>query len=272
MGEPRPFVYIAALRRSGSTVLSELLTRLPTSFIFREPELASGRFARKPDDTEALRALGIDLAAFESRWRGWFRRRVARRRPGALVRGFRDTVAGPMSEHVQQVGVKEIAHSGWQHYQQVFPDMRVIVLGRDPRDIYLSMLDRRDKGVGKLAGQTLPPQRAAELLMPEFERQRAMVEDAGALSMTYERLCIDPAAFNAIAAHIDSPLKEPGRAGAFNESNPQRTDEAALHDGALTAKRIGRWRREENPDRLQAAHQLFDLMRPYAEFWGYEPR
>ena len=270
MGEPRPFVYIAALRRSGSTVLSELLTQLPTSFVFREPELASGRFARKPDDTSALRAHGIDLEHFEARWRGWFRRRIARRRPGTLVRGFRDAVVNPLSERVQQVGVKEITHTGWRHYQQNFTNMRVIVLGRDPRDIYLSMLDRRDKGVGKLAGQTLPPERAAELLMPEFAYQREMVEEAGAMRVTYERLCTDANVFAEIAAHIESPLNKPGRAGAFNEANPQRTDEAALHEGALTAKRIDRWRHETDTDRLDAAHRLFELMRPYAAFWGYE--
>ena len=40
--------------------------------------------------------------------------------------------------------------------------MHVIVLGRDPRDIYLSMLDRRRKGVGNLKGESLTPRRAAE--------------------------------------------------------------------------------------------------------------
>jgi len=43
----KPFIYIAALPRSGSTVLSEFLTQLPQAFIFHEPRFASGEAAFK---------------------------------------------------------------------------------------------------------------------------------------------------------------------------------------------------------------------------------
>ena len=149
--------------------------------------------------------------------------------------------------------------------------MRVILLGRDPRDIYLSMLDRRRKGVGNLKGETLTPQRAAELLLPEFEYQRAMADALPTLTLTYERLCTDPDVFESIRAHCDSPLERPGDAGRFNEANPQRQDEAAIHAGAVTKKRIARWRTIDDPETERDCAEVFERMQTYADFWGYTP-
>ncbi len=45
-----PFIYIAGMRRTGTTLLSELLTSSPYSFIFREPHIGKNTFRVKPDD------------------------------------------------------------------------------------------------------------------------------------------------------------------------------------------------------------------------------
>jgi hypothetical protein len=250
-------------------VLAELLTDPPRSFVFREPGVARGRYELHPDDADTLRPLGTDPRAFHDRWRGFVRRRIARHAPARFVRAFCDELVTPLSARVEQIGVKEIAHDGWERCARAFPGMRVVVLGRDPRDIYLSMLDRRRKNVGHLTGE-LTPERAASLLLPEFTRQRAMIDALPSLAITYERLCTDPTAFDDIRAHVDSPLEHPGDAGRFNEANPQRRDEAAIHAGALTTKRTARWRTVEDPDLRAQCRELFDRMRDYAEFWGYE--
>ncbi|GAB4519461.1 MAG: hypothetical protein Tsb0013_23300 [Phycisphaerales bacterium] len=250
-------------------MLSELLTDPPRSFIFREPGIARGRYELHPDDIDALRPFGGRPGEFKLRWSRWLRRRVARNAPSRFVRAFRDELIAPLADHIEQLGVKEIAHEGWQRYADAFPDMRVIVLGRDPRDIYLSMLDRRRKGVGQLKGETLTPRRAAELLLPEFEHQLEMAERLPTLNITYERLCTDPSAFDDIRTHVDSPQDRPGDAGRFNEANPQRRDEAAIHHGTLTNKRTDRWRRVDDEQTRDACEQLFEHMRAYAEYWGY---
>jgi hypothetical protein len=74
----RPFVFIASLRRTGSTVLSEALTELPYSFIFREPRLDMNWFNLKPSDAAQLKELGIDLVAFARKHRlaAFFSRRL----------------------------------------------------------------------------------------------------------------------------------------------------------------------------------------------------
>lgn len=255
-----PFVYIAALRRSGSTILSELLTDPPRSFIFREPNLARGRFDLKPDDAELFRGMGLDLEAFSRKWCGWRKRR--------LVAGFRKDVVRPLEGKVQQIGVKEIMHDHWRSYLRQFPAMRVVVLARDPRDIYLSILERRAKGVNASADDTTP-EIAATNLMRQFEHQRAMLDECQSMWITYDTLCSDPGAFDRVRTFVDSPLTTAGKAGRFNEKNPVRSSEAAIHGGAVTTKRVGRWQTESNPELRDKAQRVFELMRPYAEFFGF---
>ena len=59
-----PFVYIATLRRTGSTILAGALTHLPYAFIFREPRFADGKLGLKPEDIELFRAKDIDLREY----------------------------------------------------------------------------------------------------------------------------------------------------------------------------------------------------------------
>ena len=265
MPPPRPFIYIAALRRSGSTLLSELLTDFPRAFIFREPGFARGRYELKQDDAERFATLGIDLPALASS-------RLARTPASRLVGSFRRRVVDAAPPSVEQIGVKEIRHEHWQRYADAFPDLRAIVLGRDPRDIYLSMLDRQRKGVGLLKDESLTPHRAAELLTEEFDHQRdilrALPPDR-TMTITYERLCTDQTAVGEILAFADSPLNQPGQAGGFNERNEQRKDEAAVHGGAVTTRRVERWRDETDTRRRDLAEQLFGIMTDYAAFWRY---
>ena len=62
--QERAFIYIAALRRSGSTVLAEALTSLPYSFIFREPPLGRDRINFKESEIVELAEHEIDLKTF----------------------------------------------------------------------------------------------------------------------------------------------------------------------------------------------------------------
>lgn len=59
-----PFIYVSSLMRTGSTVLSEALTRFPYSFIFREPHLGKNYFALKDLDTELFAERDVDLRRF----------------------------------------------------------------------------------------------------------------------------------------------------------------------------------------------------------------
>jgi len=257
-----PFIYIAALRRSGSTILSELLTDPPTSFIFREPNLGRRRFDAKPDDVELLRSLGIDLPAFITRWSGWRKR--------WMIRGFNKELMPQLAARFQQVGVKEIFNEHWRTYHRQFPNMKIIVLARDPRDLYLSIRERRRKGVNAAHGD-VTPEEVSDHLNKQFALQRQMLETCDCLPITYETLCADPTAFDKVKAFVQSPLAAAGRAGRFNENNPVRQGEAAIHSGAITTNRVARWQKEQDPTGVAEAHQAMALMPDYNKFWGYSP-
>ena len=97
----RPFVYIASLRRTGSTVLAEALTSCPTSFIFREPELGRGRFNLRPGDAELFADHGVDLNALQDQFSGRsisrsIRARMSGRLP-SLVAAFKSQVMDPLA-------------------------------------------------------------------------------------------------------------------------------------------------------------------------------
>ena len=255
-----PFIYIAALRRSGSTILSELLTDPPTSFIFREPNLGRRRFDTKPDDVELFRKYNIDLEAFAKRWSGWRKR--------WMIRGFREELMPQLAARFKQIGVKEIFNDHWRAYHRQFPQMKIIVLARDPRDLYLSIRERRRKGVNAAQGDVTPAEVSGHLNQ-QFALQRQMLETCDCLPITYETLCSDPTAFDKVRAFVQSPLATAGRAGRFNESNPVRQGEAAIHSGSITTNRVARWQKEQDPAAISESHQAMALMPDYNKFWGY---
>ena len=88
---------IAAVRRTGSTLLAELLTELPRAFVFREPKLFRGRVALKPDDLARLRtqaAVRLPAAPADQR----------REDPVQAALRFREQVVDPVA-----LGVGDVA-------------------------------------------------------------------------------------------------------------------------------------------------------------------
>lgn len=268
----RPFVYIASLRRTGSTVLAESLTSFPTSFIFREPELCYGRFNLRLGDASLFERHGVDLKAFRRRFAGRtisraIRSRLTGRLP-SLVAAFRSEVIEKLSGVVSQFGVKEIRHDGWESYLEHFPDTRIILTARDPRDIYISLYHRVRQEKGTWQGP-FGPQAVADDLLGEFRRQMEMIQRSKCLEVKYEDLCCDPGVIERVRLFVDSPMSHVGKIGGFSASNPQRREEFDLHADRITDKRVRRWASETDAALLEAANKTFALMGEYCEFWGY---
>lgn len=259
----RPFVFLACMQRSGSTVLAEALTQLPRAFVFREPGFGFGRARFFPEDREAWKALGVDLDAF--------RRRAAAEGAGdpeTVVRAFREEVYPLLKKRVDQVGVKEIRLDGWELLLDAFPDARVVMTGRDPRDLYLSLRERVVER-GKDWPGRFGPESVARRLLETFRHQRAIAQRTEALLVRYEDLCTDPGVVRNVLAFVESPLSEPGEIGAFNRKHPRRAYEAALHGERLSPQRVGRHLRVSDRRVCEECRRMFALMREYARFWGY---
>lgn len=274
MGEglEKPFIYIASLRRTGSTVLAEALTSFPTSFVFREPELCQGRFNLRPGDASLFARFDVDLPAFQRRYAGRtisraIRSRVAGRLP-SLVAPFKSEVLQKLRSVVSQVGVKEIRHLGWESYLEHFPETRIVLTGRDPRDIYISLHHRVRQGKGTWRG-ALTPKAVAEDLLAEFQHQVDMAERTQSMRVKYEDLCVDPGVIERVRRFVESPLSDVGVIGGFSATNPHRREEYDLHADRITDQRVRRWASETDSALLRAANEVFARMGNYRDFWEY---
>jgi len=267
-----PFVFIGGLRRSGTTMMSEVLTEIPYAFIFREPGLARGTFNVKAGDATQFRALGTDLESFrrqEIRTSGnRLRRRLGLYR-GQPVRQFRDHVLPQLLRIVQQIGVKEICHAGWHHYVRWFPDLRMIHIGRDPRDIYISLHSRFMRGKSGWKG-SFTPKTVSRHLNREFSYLCSMEQSVESMRVRYEDVCQDEELLTEVMKFARSPIPGIGAVGGFLSTNEKRRSEHDLHGYAITDRRVARWRQSKDDTLVEAAHDCMHRMEGYCESWGYQ--
>jgi hypothetical protein len=252
-------VLIAATRRTGSTLTAEALTELPRAFIFREPALFRGQNVVKDPDADLLKArLGLDISQAGSR---------ERRIPAEAARRFLDDVAGPLRRVVEQVGIKEVRFG--PRWREVLEELeragpvRVVALGRDPRDQYLSLAYLRRGGTVHLRGDFGPPAVAADIAR-EHVFLREIVDATGAMRVRYEDLCADPGVIDAIRSFVDSPVRAGGDIGLFKDRN------RVIHGREVTELRVARWQRESDRGLLAEAEETAALLADYRAFWGYD--
>jgi len=115
----KPFLYIAGLFRSGTTLVQELLTEKDVSFIFHEPRFGDGWWQFQEHDRNYLRThWNLELPAYlpnvGETW-DWFQKQDI------------------------QIGAKEIRNAkGRFYYDTWMGNMRFIVVDRDPADVFIS--------------------------------------------------------------------------------------------------------------------------------------
>jgi hypothetical protein len=264
----RPFVYIAALIRSGSTLLSELLTQLPYSYVFHEPHLGRNLLTWDAVDLARWREKGVNL----DRRQGPIKLaallyRALKVRPDFVLQTVRRGAFREAARHAIQLGVKETRNDGWRQYLRHFPNLKVLLTGRDPRDVYLSLHERKFQNP-QIVGMLKPENLAADL-MREFRFQMEMRGAVDCLAVRYEDLCTDPGLLLSVKNFIGSPIPDSGPVGAFMQLKAEKRREYDLHGGRVSARQVDRWRREKDPQALAGAWELHKRMQPYVDFWGY---
>lgn len=255
-------------------MLSEALTQLPRSFIIMEPYWGLNSFSvRKPVYVQLARQ-GIDLDRF-LRIRRPMAFLIRRLRPLGIMQDFmireakRALFPQLRAIGVQQVGVKEVKHKGWEHYVRHFPDMKMIMLGRDPRDLYISAYRKWQYGTMLWHGP-FTPSTAAEQFHAHFLRQVQMHEHVDSIQIRYEELCTDPSVVRDILSFIESPLERAGEVGQFMQLNPKRQHEHLKHGNVISNRSLNQWQREEDRALVEDAFAFAGLMRSYTSFWGYD--
>ena len=241
--------------RTGSTVVQEALTKLPYSFIFHEPQLCRNKFDIKD---RFLNELKVDVKKLM--------------RP-PTIEVFATKVMPKLEKHIKQIGVKEIENAGWRNYVKYFPDIKIILMGRNPRDVYISIhywFARKKTNKWK-DGRVLTPEVLFQGLKKDFEMQKIMRMEYGAVKVRYEDLCLRPDITIArIKEYVVSPIPDVGEVGGFLSNNPKRVGEYDLHGNEITDSRVYRWKREPDKKLVKKAHGFRELMVDYCKFWGYK--
>lgn len=253
----KPFIYLASLRRTGSKVLSEALTLPPYSFIFREPRLGSRKFRVRPVDVEIFSKHGIDLQTFAQR--------LSVVKGDLAVECFKNEFLPALQQVFPQIGIKEIRHKRWRKIHRAFPNMKVVLTGRDPRDIYLSLCHKaveRKKAIE--VGGPLTPANVAENLKQEFKHQMEMFRSLPCCKVRYEDFCTDSRVFRSIKAFVGSDIPDMGIIGQLSKYDN------LVHGHRVTDMRVYRWKNEPDEGLCSEAQEVFDLLGDYCEFWGYE--
>jgi hypothetical protein len=274
-----PLIYIAALVRTGSTLLGELLSDLPDSYILHEPHIGKNFFALQQTDAQVFLTHGIDIAGF-LRWRlpvAFFLRRLRFLAvpQDFLMKEFKFKLLPDLLKVAGQIGVKEIRQKGWENYVRHFANMRVIITARDPRDIYLSLSQLRRQGdlkwtTGRLRRpKPFNPTTVAGELNREFTMQKALMNNTEHQLLRYEDLCQDPTRIEAVKVFTQSTLSNTGSVGAFSSHHPKKTVESRLHNGQITPLQVYRWRSITDRKMREELEQVSELMAEYRTFWGY---
>ncbi|MGH6922724.1 MAG: hypothetical protein ACRED5_03045 [Propylenella sp.] len=129
-------LYIAAIARSGSTFLGNLLTMPPTHWVMMEPWFVNGATARRL----WKQAVGC---GFEVGWEEWMVPAEERRKERFLER-YR-TLLAPLLQRLEKWGAKEVRPQFHEPTIATIRPRKVVVLVRSIGDVYLSLLERSYK-------------------------------------------------------------------------------------------------------------------------------
>ena len=243
-------VYIAAMPRSGSTMLANLLTNPPARWILVEPWFPRG--ARGAHLYQQAQRFGLPLTA-----RDWARRDGE----DAATRVDR-LFAEPLTA-LDRWGVKEVKGDLHDDTIAMIRPRKIVVLVRDIEDVALSMCEKHDRN----------PQ-------PELDRAwmrtfivtaaEAVVDLARDQSTTrvmrYEDFAMSAHSRQELAEWLDWPLD--GDPGA-NLDLFDREYERDRHPDGVTAVSVARRRLENVPERRRFAGELAAALQRYQSVFGY---
>ena len=251
---PRPDLFIAAMGRSGSTMLANLFTTPPERWVLVEPRLADASTGR--DVLDQARSFGWDLT--DGHWC------LA---PGedALQRIHR--VFAARLRGLKKWGVKEVRSELFGPTINILRPRQTLVLVRDLRDVAISLHakiirdDNPNYDEDWLRGYlTKTPKAIVDLARD--------VEQLDHMTVRYEDLVRDLGVRVKIAQWAEWPLDgAPDRnlATVFG-----RGREVALHAGAVTEKALARHQRPDISDGARAiAAWAHDVGRQYQQRFGY---
>jgi len=273
MGEEakkRPFVLVFGLMRTGTTLVQELLTHPPESFVFHEPWFHRNTFLLTDLSCRMLQeGYGVDVSEAVVEYRRKYQRYSWLKYTGDVV----NAIVGK----IQQVGVKEIRLTGWFNYisTSTFPfvkdhGFKILLMYRDPRDIYISCYNRLKLKVGSNAWKPrlgkLTPVNLYNELLPDVAACKSILNSCKehVLVVPYDELCLRfDEWWVRIREFVDFPTEEHGEIGAFHKLIERGHYELGRHSCSVTKRSCSRFAGCTDFYLRQEAKHFGELMHEY---------
>jgi hypothetical protein len=249
-GLPRATLYIAALPRSGSTMLANLLSTPPDRWILVEPGLHSS-----PLSPTLPHQINRFLAASAG---GGPAAPVAVETPRRLLlKSLADFLPTLSAWGLKEVGTEHraVIASTRPH--------KTIILVRDIRDALLSLLEKHNQ-----PGRYWEPEAQMTYLAECCTTLIGLARDRDPNTRIcrYEDLVSSPAERQALAAWLSWPLDGDV---TRNLDLYRRDYEVARHRGTISTGSVGRYDREPNDTRAAVAHRFGAMLDDFSRTFGY---
>lgn len=254
----RPFVLILGMMRTGTTLLQELFTSPGESFILHEPWMHHRLLLNREINGKVLRRdFGVNQLLPDSVMPelGWY--------------------VDKLREQIPQVGSKEVRMLLWENYLKIVPDLKVILIGRDPRDIYRSCAGRLERDTawkprhppfnpGNLLRETNPDINAHWKILKVLEENSDRV-----FPIVYEDLCQDTeTVYSAAKEFVESPITGTGGVGCWHSVLPRGKYEGQLHGDQVSSRSVQGWKKLPSESSVSKdVKKFWGLCLPYRELW-----
>ena len=249
---PRATVYIAALPRSGSTMLANLLSSPPDHWVLVEPGLH--RAQPSPNLRNQLDRFVSAAAPAASE-----------APPAAPTAAGRRLLFKQLADLLPTLGAWGVKEVDTDHRDAIayLRPTKTIVLVRDIRDALLSLLEKQS-----MFGRHWSPAGYMEYLRDCCTALISLAgdQDPNTRVCRYEDLVSSPGERQALADWLSWPLD-----GDISRNLDlyRREYEVARHDGTITARSVGRHTRDANDTRAEIARQFGALLEDFHRTFGY---
>jgi hypothetical protein len=253
-------IAVYGLPRSGTTLVSDLLTVPGHAIVMSEPDLYKSwnrSIARRLHTL--VESVGVALPGGVPQPEDW----------GGSYAHYIRTELAPRLAALDLWGMKCVDFSDRARLFEEFPPAKLILCLRDLRDTLLSGIDRicRMPLIFRSSGYRRDEAWVFSALCYNAWELMAMREQPH-LALRYEDVATDPAILERIAAYAGLERLDPAR-NNLAAAGWHRKWEVEKHGDAISAASVGRFDREPDGPIKSLAMRLSQLVPEYADAFGY---